>query len=70
MLYSVLPLQEGQQPQPQLIAIPYKPPCIEALLSLSALQGLPEGQELPPELITALFEALSYDALLEGEPTS
>lgn len=31
------------------------------------MQALGEGQELPPELITALFEALSYDALLEGE---
>ena len=32
-----------------------------------ALQALGEGQELPPQLITALFEALSYDVLLEGE---
>lgn len=31
------------------------------------LQALGEGQELPPQLITALFEALSYDVLLEGK---
>lgn len=30
------------------------------------IQALQEGQELPAEVIAALFEALTYDALLAG----
>ena len=43
-------------------------PCLPARLParLPGLQGLAEGQELPPEVITSLFEALTYDCLLEG----
>lgn len=33
------------------------------------VQVLGEGQELPAEVVAALFEGLTYDALLQGAPT-
>lgn len=38
--------------------------------ALRGVQSLPVGAELPAEVIAALFEALTYDALLDGERES
>ena len=61
----------GSSPRNQSMGHVIARPLILVPARLPGLQGLGEGQELPPEVITSLFEALTYDSLLEGaRPTA